>query len=255
MTEIELQRARWRRIRREPRLTSTDADDFAVGDLGGRMADLHCRLFVTPSDPECGLPVQDASFWQWWDARPADQWGVSAPFGREFVPTAWGAVRYSHTGRDGWDAYLCARRGGALDMALGRPALIVRSDPPIFRLLAVLGRIWIALATYKELVAEYDIRGPYEITLGLRRVEGSVLGHLAPGWADVREQFGGYPTAREDSYMARWEVDGLNDDELVQRAVYNAGDWISQCFGERQRTYLDRTAERSGHFGWSQLGH
>lgn len=256
MTEIELQRARWRRIRREPHLINAEADDFAIGDLGRRVADLHGRLFVAPGDPERGLPVQDAPFWQWWDARPTEQWGVSAPFGREFTPTAWGAVRYLDSGRnDGWDAYLCARRGGALDMAIGRPAVAPRGDRGVFRLLGVLGRIWIALATYKELVTAYDIRGPYELTLGVRDVAGSVLGNLAAGWAGAEEGFGHYPTAMEQSYVARWEIDELESDDGVQSTVYTIGDWISNCFGERQRTYLERTGDRSGSFGWPKVGH
>ena len=125
-TDIDLLRARWRRFRRQLKLTVPGTEEFGRVDLGARVGELHVRLLVVPSDPQATIDPFDDEFWAWLQSHIPHRSNIT-PFGSQASATPWGAS-YSDSPRgDGvWSSYLALRRNGALDVGIGRPSMFSR---------------------------------------------------------------------------------------------------------------------------------
>src|ERR1700731_3403626 len=143
-------------MRRELRLLDPSQEDFALGDLGGRVEGLHVRFVVIPSDPDSRLVRFDDEFWEWWRANQPRKNGRT-PWGSKASATPWAATWNDPARDDGaWDGYFGLRRNGSLDAGVGKWSVFLfnAADATVrgFRLLATVGRIHLALETYSRAV-------------------------------------------------------------------------------------------------------
>jgi hypothetical protein len=230
-----------------------DDPDFALGTLGARVRDLRCRFLVLPEDPESARAQFDEDFWNWWRTQAPRSHKGTSPYGNEFGASAWGAVWYQTSGDESWDSYLCLSQSGALDVGIGHSAVYKRGDMTVFRLLAIIGRLWTALNSYQIMIERMQIPGPFEISLGIRAARGSLLGHLASGWTDVDDYRWGPVAAADSSFFGRWEREEISDAERVRDLAFEVGDWIEQCWGSWQRRFVTATRGEGVEFDWGRF--
>jgi hypothetical protein len=228
--------------------------DFALGRSGARVRDLRCRLIVLPAGPDDTPLKFDEDFWTWWGSQVPKSTKGTNPFGNEVRASAWGAVWCLTSGGESWDSYLSLSQGGVLDVGIGHPAVFDRGEITAFRLVGILGRVWTALDSYRPMIERSGVKGPFEISLGLRDTRGSVLGHLATGWADIYEDLISRPVpVPESAYLGRWERDDLTNAEGTRDLTYEIGGWIENCWGSWRRRFLTRTRDGSTEFDWSRF--
>lgn len=249
--ETDLYRRRWRRVRQGLKLCDVEDAAFARGDLGARITGLRMRLVVLPSDPEANHLRFDKEFWDWWRQHcPAQDRG--APFGQEVRPTAWAATWYSVTNDTDWTAYLALRRSGTLDVGVGPGCASMWTDFLAFRLVPMVGRCWIALEAYREMVEHLNLVGPFELSLALCDTKGAYLGHFASGWRDLGDPIVRALAAAEAAYLGTWEVHSLAADD-VRNWVVTLGSWLEDCWGSTDRRFLPPEAGTLDDFQWQRF--
>ncbi len=127
------------------------------------------------------------------EGAPPSRWG------REALPEATAAIRYNRWTDDRWvlDGYMAMLRSGGLEFGLGRSGSTTWRRSPeqdemrVFFLTTIVGRIWVALGLYAEVLDRFPIDGRCQITLGLRDSQRAVLGNVAAGWAEPDRTFPG----------------------------------------------------------------
>ncbi|GIV01108.1 MAG: hypothetical protein KatS3mg014_2723 [Actinomycetota bacterium] len=180
--ELEAIRARWRRARSAAGLLDPTSEGFGSGGLGRYVEPLRVRVLALPPDPETtAIADLDEDFWKWW--RSLDPSGLGAPsLGQllETTPVVDAAVRYRSDGAEPWrwDLYLALHRHGGVDLGLGREATYSYGDPwsqergEAFRLIAVVGRLWSALAVQSAVLTRFPRSGPLVNRDGAHRHTG-----------------------------------------------------------------------------------
>jgi hypothetical protein len=236
-----------------PLMRDPGEPDFALGTLGARVRGLRCRMLVLPGDPNETSDRFDDAFWKSWQTQtPRSQKGTT-PFGNDFRASAWGAVWYQTSGDELWDSFLSLSQSGVLDVGIGRPAVTARSDLTAFRLLAIVGRLWTALSYYQLMIEQRRITGPFEISLGMRDTQDTVIAHLAAGWMDMDDLRWGPVVSKDSSYLGRWEREEISNAEHTRDLVFEVGDWIDQCWGSWQRRFVNATSDGTGAFDWGRF--
>lgn len=212
---LEMQRAVWRRARQPLRLLDPDSDDFATGGLARHIPDLSVRGLVLPGDPEAEALEFDEELWGWWLTNWPNPFNRSTTaWGSASHPTAQAAVRHDQPSDDPWkwDVYVALHRHGGLEFGLGRAVTSKANDRRIFLLIPIIGRVWAALHLYREVVNRFNLKGPWELSVALRRTGGAQLGGLGEGWLEPWDFRGGdtlptcpepnLPTAARDRCLA-----------------------------------------------------
>lgn len=59
----------------------------------------------------------------------------------------------------------------------------------MFFLTTIVGRVWVALALFAEVLERLAIQGPWELTLAMRDTNRAVLGNVAAGWEEPERAF------------------------------------------------------------------
>lgn len=257
----ELQRRRWRRARHQVGLENSLAEEFGVGGVARHVPDVRFRLVVLPGDPERHLVEFDQELKKWLvQPRPSPFGEGMMQIGTDYRVTVDAAVRYSdRTADNRWrfQQYVALLRCGGLEFGSGMPAVYsVRPDITVFRLIYMVGRLWLTLHLYQEVIQRFTVNGPWEVSIALRNTMGSYLGHFASGWqqeptdAWARSE---RPPCAEGHVLIRREIAAWpRDSEELQRLVFSLADHIENCWGWNERLYLSREGPESGRFDVSK---
>jgi hypothetical protein len=238
--------------------------EFGTGSLGSAAPDVHVRFLVLPSDPEDTSLLFDDEFWSWWiqdrpnpfDGAPTTRWGLTR------LPHADAAVRLDRTPRDGraWESYLAALRNGGLEFGLSRSGSTgwrrdeEENEIQVFFLATIVGRIWVALSLYEELLERCAVGGPWEVSLGLRDSKGAVIGNVAAGWEGPMRSWPGDPLPRcpDPNVLIRRELMQWPDSKARRSLAFDIGANVEDAFGFEGRRFLSRVDPDIGTFDSSR---
>lgn len=254
---LEIQRARWRRVREACSLGNPDDEGFAVGRLPLPGVESLVRFLILPGDPEDERLALDDSFWEWFTGDLPDPGsGRPAAWGSRNRPTSGTALRYQPYGSDEFLRYLAVHRSGALEMGLTRDAGSVpepandvaggqqaacRGGQGSLRLITAVGRVWAAAAAYAELLERWPVEGPFQVVLSVRQTQGMVLGNFGTGWAEPHNVFTDERSVcPEVSLLRVLELGFWPDQDGVQAFAFDIGLWLENAFGSRHRRFLAR---------------
>ena len=258
--EIELCRRRWRRERQRLRLVDPLSEDFGTGGLARHAPEVHVRFLILPADPEAAAVQFDEDFWAWWmQDRPNPFEGSSSTnWGREGVAEATAAVRYDRGTDDrwNWNGYLALLRFGGLEFGLGRLGSVRWRRTPeedethVFFLTTIVGRVWVGLTLFAEILERHAIQGPWEITLALRDSNLAVIGNVAAGWEEPERAFPReeLPRCPDPNVLIVREVVEWPDPDGRQTLAFDIGSNIEDAFGFRGRRFLGRLDPVAGMF-------
>jgi hypothetical protein len=249
LTERDLQRQRWALTRGPMGLNEPTAEDFGTGGLARFVDDPGVRFLVLPGDPQASLVVFDGPFWEWWEEKRGNPFDGAAPtnWGNRSIPTLDAAALYEPGGDGRWDwhHFLALHRSGALEFVLGSLGVAEweagnegRQDRG-FMLVTIVGRVWVALERYAEIVERYRPSGPWELSLGLTRTDGALLGNVAAGWKDFDAwRFGDAPRCAEPNVFIRREVDEWPDADGRKKLAFEIGSMVEDSWGIKDRRFL-----------------
>ena len=140
-------------------LVDPGQDGFATEGLGGHVPHLTVRLLVLPADPEVSrIKFDEGAHQSAFEGSPTD-WGELPS------PTSSAAVRCVALAEEKWDSYLALPRYVGLDMGRGPEGAGEREGGQVFWLVRIVGRLWAGLHLYREVVARFDIVGPWECSV------------------------------------------------------------------------------------------
>jgi hypothetical protein len=247
----EIHRSRWRREREKLVFTDVGQANFANGVLGQYVPNLTVRLVVLPADPERELIEFDKEFWSWWktnhenplDGQPYD-WG-------RLIPTTNAAVRFRSRSDDPWhwDSYFALYRHGGLDMGLGRDGGgATRDGQRVFRLIRIVGLLWIAFNLYGLCVERFKINGPWECSVGLLQTLGGALSNFATGWLQHPDPEANPYPCPEPNLWRRLELNEWPTQDAAKDLAFSFGGWIENSWGMQVRRFLERSGPLEGKF-------
>jgi len=120
----------------------------------------------------------------------------------------------------------------------------------VFSLRHIVGLAWTALDIQAGVAEQWDIDGPWEVTLALRGCRGAVLGGFAEGWQEPDDFRSDHRVCLEEHALHRWEVDAIEPEVL---AVNNTQP-TENTFGSTHRRHLANHGHFDGkfdpRFGW-----
>jgi len=255
LSDLELQRARWRRARATGHLLDADDSAFAKSSLARRLDKVAARMLLLPSDPELVSAPTDEALLDRLD-EAAKEWGSAHHVGNLWgfgkTATADGACLfgYDNSSAGPWNGYLCLRSDGGLDVGLGTRVFWARDDDKWFGLSAIVARVWCALEVHAA-ISTLQRADPGEVTLALVDTEGSVLGGLAEGWAEPFAGFGSEPSrCRNANVLLRLELEALPTAENAQDLAFRLGALIENAWGYTLCRFIARKGPLEGQFDW-----
>jgi hypothetical protein len=245
----EIYRTRWRRARGTLGLVDPGQDGFATGGLGRHVPHLTVRLLVLPADPEVGRIEFDEPLWNWWKSAHQSPFEESpTDWGNSLLPTSSAAVRCVSLAEEKWDSYLALPRYGGLDMGLGPEGGAEREAGRVFWLVRIVGRLWAALHLYREVVARFDIVGPWECSVALVKTRGGNLGNFGSGWAEYPDPRANPRACSDPNLLSRRElIEWPNPDE-TRSLAFGFGAWIEDSWGMQCRRFLACSGPLAGEF-------
>ena len=257
---VELQRTRWRRAREGRGMTVGLEDAFARRGLAARMKNTSARFLVIPSDPDSFKIDFTDGFWQWWQTPPKDPFGESSTsFGSHHGPASDAAVMYEPDYKAGddsrvWEEYVGLTRTGELEFGLSRTASASSGDQRFFFLLNIVGRVWVAVSRYAEVVSKYRLTGPFETSIAIVGTAGSGLSNLATGWKDPMKGtwHNGFPVCLDEHLLFLRELSRWPDEEGCKVLALEFAERIVNAWGVTDRTFLARSGKWQGEFDVSQ---
>lgn len=246
LADADAQRARWARHRSTFRLTG-DADGFALGGLGRLMGNLNARLVVLPSDPLSDPVNLDAELVAWLKQTRLVPFGTGGAYQWDQTRvTSDAVVRFSSHNEGEWNRYLAVHRHGGVELALSDASGLRRDDKPtVFYLRHTVAHLWDALHLQEQLLTEHTVVGPFEVVLGLPDTAGSVLGHVAQGWAEPSDFMHRPSTCLEDHVLIRLEFAELPPAKEIAMVL---AERIDNAWGSTSKRFLARQGEQEGHF-------
>jgi hypothetical protein len=245
----ELYRTRWRRAREALGLVDPERDSFATGGLGGHVPQLTVRLLVLPADPEVNRIEFDEALWEWWKGtRQSPFEGSPIDWGNFLLPTSSAAVRCVSVTEEKWDSYLALSRYGGLDMGLGRDGAAERDGVRVFWLVRTVGRLWAALQLYREIVARFDIVGPWECSVALVNTRGGSLGNFGSGWAEYPDPRANPRACSEPNLLFRRELIEWPGPDETRALAFSFGAWIEDSWGMQCRRFIAHGGPLAGKF-------
>jgi hypothetical protein len=219
---------------------------FACGGLGRHSDDLGARLLFLPSDPETDVVPLDKDTMTWLkQVRPAPYDGQAPSWGHQERATSHALVLYDQRRDDaGWSRYLALHRHGGIEVGLGRLPY-EQHNVQIVPLRRIVGIAWAAAALQAEAIQQWQVDGPFEVTVGLRNTAQATLGDFAEGWATPGNGLYDYPLCLDDHVLLRHETLGPIDPEHF---AISLGDRLEQTFGTTNRRHLASRGQYEGKF-------
>ena len=251
LRELDRARERWRFIRRQLG-QSTDADRRPLG-LARRVEHLSARLLILPGDPfATGLSFDD-EFWGWWRKDGPSPFGTRVQW-TNTEPTVDAAVKYERRSEK-WTTYLGLHRHGGIEVGCD-PSWSGDRGQRFFRLLHMVGLVWIAASTQAEAVDRFGLVGPWELTLVFYRTGNSYLAGFGIGWREPHRGGAWDLTAQQEPHiMIRRELDTFPASESdIRDLAFDIGARIEDAWGGKYRRFLDGDGDMKGKFNprrWS----
>ena len=118
--------------------------------------------------------------------------------------------------------------------------------------MATVGRVFLALETYASLLERFQMTGPFEVSVALVDVKNSYLSNFAVGWADYPDIDWDTSAAREDAYIATWEIDDFKSAHADQLAA-TIGSWLENCWGSKSHRFNAGNGPNAGALDWSRF--
>lgn len=248
LEETEILRGRWNEFREPLRLTDPASEGFGTGGLAQFVTDPGVRLLVVPPDPAASLVHLDSGFWTWWSEERQNPFlgAQRTIWGTQTTPTSDAAVTFNRRGDAKWDweSFLALHRNAALEVVLGGYG--VRSwtaetdvSERAFWLTEIVGRTWVALELYAEVIERFEVEGPWELTLAMLNTLNAQLGNVATGWRDID---GRWPSERprcpEPNVFLRREIEIWPDAPGRQDLAFALGSQIEDSWGMTSRRFL-----------------
>ena len=245
LNELDSARERWRRMRR--RLGQSADPDVQPTGFAHRLESLSARLVILPGDPFATELSFDTEFGEWWTNEGP------APFGAQVQwtntePSVDAAVKYKGT-REKWTTYLAVHRHGGIEVG-SDPAWSGDQGQRFFRLVHMVGLVWIAVSAQAEAVARVGLSGPWELTLVLHQTANAYLAGFGTGWAEPHQGLTWGPRAQgESQIMIRRELDSFPVSENeVKDLTFEIGARIENAWGTTHRRFLDRDGDMKEQF-------
>jgi hypothetical protein len=255
LSDVEVQRARWRRSLQRYALDTVDRDDFTLAGLCRRLRTPSAQLLLLPGDPEADAIQVDDEFWAWAkNFSVVNLEGGNVRLGTQHVPTAHAAaIVDAHGGRELWNSYVAIHRSGALEYGLGDRGAWERKDRDgnlvrVFNLISIVARTWALLKFGTALRDRTAVDGPFQLTLALHTTGGAFLGDVAEGWAEPLTWENELLGCPEEHLLWHIELPEWPDEPAMQDIAFSVGDRLEDAWGVLQRRYLARVGDRAGRF-------
>jgi hypothetical protein len=250
METLDRQRERWRQARHELRLADPVDEQFGLGGLGGRVRGLTARVVILPADPFAHRLDFDEDFWKLWMKE------IRGPFeGRELrwgsleAPTPYSAVRCEDGSENAWRRYGALSHSGLLDIGLGEDGGWrggAKEWKGICHLLPVVATAWEACHAYGQLSDRFGFERPWELSIGICRTAGTVLGGFARGWNEPNSWYS--PRLCKDAnILLRREVFDTPEG-WCKSTAFSIGSQIENAFGSKYQRYRMITDGNLGDF-------
>ena len=251
-SEIDLRRTRWEHHRALMDLTKATGDKFALGGLAAHSEAPDMRLVVLPSDPQLHpVPLDDSTAGWLSKSRPSPYDGHQISWGDGWRATSQAFVLGARWDHAPWRRYLALHRHGGLEAAVAGISWQRRDQGlRVFSLRHIVGLAWTALDIQAGVAEQWDIDGPWEVTLALRGCRGAVLGGFAEGWQEPDDFRSDHRVCLEEHALHRWEVDAIEPEVLAEQI----GQRTENTFGSTHRRHLANHGHFDGkfdpRFGW-----
>jgi hypothetical protein len=239
----------WRQYRSSLKLVDTDSEDFGSAGLGAQVECSSVRLIILPSDPDATPISFDKSFWDFWSQNRQDPvLGRPMSWLVDNMPTSQAAVSYAYSrSKADWDSYMAIRRNGALEMELGKKGAFTKNENRYFMLISSIGKVWYAFNLYTEVITEYKLTGPFEVSLALIGTSNAMLGHVGSGWMDPI--LGGpRNSVVERNCIFSVELHDWPTADGIESLAFNFGNWIEDTWGIKERRYIALEGQFEGNF-------
>lgn len=251
--DIDRHRARWERHRDVLKLGQPTGDEFALGGIAALCEAPDLRLTVLPGDPQLDLVPLDADSTEWLSrSRPSPYDGEPIRWGDGVRTTSNALVLGAHYHDHAhWRRYLALHRHGGVEAATAEISW-QRNDQTlrVFSLRHIVGLAWTALDIQREAAKEWDINGPWEVTLALRSCSGAALGGFAEGWLEPDDLRSDHRVCLEEHALHRWEFDAIEPEVLVEQIAQRT----ENTFGSTHLRHLANRGPFDGRFdprfGW-----
>ena len=249
MEALDIHRQRWTKKRDELGLVNSDSKEFGLSGLARRVADPGVRLLILPPDPGASILDFDAPFWEWWtqerenpfEGAPRTRWGTQT------TPTLDAAATFDAGGDSKWErwaSFIALHRSSALETVWGRSGASTWTskdgkEQRAFWLTEIVGRLWVALDLYAEVIERLSSIGPWEVSVALIGTNEAQLGNVATGWKEIDGWWPGEsPRCPETNVLIRHEVSSWPDADGRQRLAFRIGAQIEDTWGVTDRRFL-----------------
>ena len=252
ISQVELQRARWRRALARLAIDSDDREDFATRGLASRLRNITVQLILLPSDPEATPVVLDddlAARLKRGNGIMLDRVRVALPANERRTAHA---LAFSDYYDSGWTTYYAIHRSGTLEFGLGgrggwegtgRDGEFVR----MILLTPTVARAWALLRVADEMYRDDQVSGPFQFTVAVRNTDGALLGGLGEGWAEPGDWSNNLGACAERHLLWHLELDEIPNESGARAFAYAIGDRLEQAWGSAHRRYLAERGVYAGH--------
>lgn len=164
------------------------------------------------------------------------------------MPTMDAAVWVERAGQ-GWDSYLALHRHGGIEIG-SKDTYTLRSGARAFRLLRIVGLLWLGLDRQAWALTQINATGPWEVKLVLHDTENALLADFAEGWAEPSDLGYNPPRCPEPAVVVRRELVKFPvEPEEVRDLAFDLGGRIEDAWGMKQRRFLNYRGGAVGEFG------
>jgi hypothetical protein len=133
-------------------------------------------------------------------------------------------------------------------MGLGPEGAAEREGGRVFWLVRIVGRLWAALHLYREVVARFDIVGPWECSVALVKTRGANLGNFGSGWAEYPDPRANPRACSEPNLLSRRELIKWPGPDETRTLAFGFGAWIEDSWGMQCRRFLAHSGPLAGGF-------
>lgn len=193
----------------------------------------------------------DDDFWEWWmKERPGPVNGQPTRWGSQRKPTIDAAARCRDLmGGKCW-SYIALHRHGGLEVELGKDG----ASNGYVRLILIVGRIWAALQLYRAVLERFVIAGPWEVSLALRKTEGSYLANFGQGWAEPNAAlpYEVEPCVERNVLIRQEVIEWPERTEGTRALAFTLGGRLEDAWGSPLRRFLAHRGELAGQFDHSR---
>ena len=246
LQEREILRARWRRAGSALRLVDVSDKDFCLGGLGHHVRELAGRLVLIPFDPEADVVDFSEDVWEWW-AQERSYPGLGQRRFSSRKPFA-GAAVLTDTHELPCKEYTALLRSGGIDSAWKSVAW--KTDKSlVFDLVRIVGHVWESLLLGGEAASRFQLTGPFQVVLGLRGTQDSVLGGFASGWERRSPFVEDWSTCRDQGVLIQLELEELpRGDEETWAVASRIGGRVEDAWGSTARRFIALSGPHKGRF-------